>query len=38
MSDKIVFEGIRQVHDGEKVEFEFRDPDQVMKDQKNHAE
>ncbi len=38
VTDKIVLEGIRQVHDGEKVEFEFRAPELVMKNQKNHAE
>ena len=38
VDDKIVLEGIRQVREGEKVEFEFRDPALVMKDQKNHAE
>ena len=38
VTDKIVFEGIRQVHDGEKVEFEYRKPEEVMKDQKNVAE
>ena len=36
--DKIVLEGIRQVHDGEKIEGEFRDPRKVMENQKNHAE
>ena len=38
VTDKIVFEGVRQVHDGEKIEFEFRDPAKVMANQKNHAE
>ncbi len=38
VTDKIVLEGIRQVHDGEKVEFEFVEPAKAMKDQKNHAE
>jgi membrane fusion protein, multidrug efflux system len=38
VDDKIVLEGIRQVRDGEKVEYEFRDPVEVMKNQKNHAE
>ena len=38
VKDKIIFEGIRQVHDGEKVEYQFVQPDKVMKDQKHHAE
>jgi membrane fusion protein (multidrug efflux system) len=38
VNDKIVFEGVRQVHDGEKVEFEFRSPDVALANQKNHAE
>lgn len=38
VNDKIVLEGIRQIHDGEKVEFEFRQPEEVMKNQKVHAE
>ena len=38
-SDKIVLEGVRQVHDGEKVEhFEFRKPDEALTNQKLHAE
>lgn len=36
--DKIVFEGIRQVRDGDKVEFEFRAPDQILAKQEFHAE
>jgi membrane fusion protein, multidrug efflux system len=36
--DKIVLEGIRQVHDGDKVEAEFLRPEQVLGNQKNHAE
>ena len=36
--DRIVLEGIRQVRDGEKVEYEFRHPDQVIANQKNKAE
>jgi membrane fusion protein (multidrug efflux system) len=36
--DKIVLEGIRQVKDGEKVEFEFLRPEKVLANQKNHAE
>ncbi len=39
VTDKIILEGIRQVHDGEKLEhFEFLPPDEVMAHQKNHAE
>ena len=38
VNDKIVLEGVRQVHDGEKVEYEFRRPEQVMANQKNKAE
>lgn len=36
--DTIILEGIRQVRDGEKVEYEFRDPSQVLANLKNHAE
>jgi len=37
--DRIIFEGIRQVRDGEKlVEYEFRSPDQVIANQKYHTE
>jgi membrane fusion protein (multidrug efflux system) len=38
VNDRIVLEGIRQVHDGEKERFEFLPPDQVIANQKNHAE
>ena len=38
VDDKIVLEGIRQVRDGEKVEYEFRQPEEVMANQKNQAE
>ena len=38
VTDKIVLEGIRQVREGEKVEYEFRTPDQALSNQKNHAE
>ena len=38
VNDRIVLEGIRQVRDGEKVEYEFLPPEQVMANQKNHAE
>jgi membrane fusion protein (multidrug efflux system) len=39
VSDKIVLEGVRQVHDGEKVEeAEFRKPEEALANQKMHAE
>jgi membrane fusion protein (multidrug efflux system) len=38
VNDKIVLEGIRQVRDGEKVEYENRQPGQVTAQLKNHAE
>jgi membrane fusion protein (multidrug efflux system) len=38
VDDRIVFEGIRQVRDGEKVEYELRDPELVMANQKYRAE
>jgi membrane fusion protein, multidrug efflux system len=38
VNDRIVLEGIRQVRDGEKVKYEFLPPEQVMANQKNHAE
>ena len=38
VNDKIVLEGARQVRDGEKVEYEFRRPEEVIANQKNHAE
>ena len=36
--DKIVLEGVRQVEEGEKVEYEFRKPEEALKNQKFHAE
>jgi membrane fusion protein (multidrug efflux system) len=38
VNDKIVLEGVRQVHDGEKVEYEFRKPEEALANQKYHAE
>ena len=38
VNDKIVLEGIRQVREGEKVEFEFLPPQQAMANPKFHAE
>jgi membrane fusion protein, multidrug efflux system len=37
-SDGIVLEGVRQVRDGEKVEYEFRKPEEALANQKQHAE
>lgn len=37
-NDKIVFEGIRQVRDGEKVEYDFVAPTEILAHLKNHAE
>ena len=36
--DKIVLEGVRQVQEGEPVEYEFRQPEEALKNQKYHAE
>lgn len=36
--DKIVLEGVRQVHDGDTVECEFRAPEVALANQKQHAE
>lgn len=36
--EKIVLEGVRQVHDGEQLEVEFRDPAEVLSHLKHHAE
>jgi membrane fusion protein (multidrug efflux system) len=38
VGDKIVLEGMRQIRDGEKVEYEFRSPELVMAKLKNRAE
>jgi membrane fusion protein (multidrug efflux system) len=38
VTDRIVLEGVRQVHDGEKVEYEYRAPEVVMAHLKNRAE
>jgi membrane fusion protein (multidrug efflux system) len=39
VKDKIVLEGVREVHDGDKLEeFEFRKPEEALAHQKNHAE
>ena len=36
--DKIILEGLRQVRDGEKVEYEFMPPEEVLGNLKYHAE
>ena len=38
VNDKIVLEGVRQVHEDEKVEYEFHTPEKALSNQKNHAE
>jgi membrane fusion protein (multidrug efflux system) len=38
VDDRLIYEGVRQVRDGEKREFEFRSPDEILGHQKNHAE
>jgi membrane fusion protein (multidrug efflux system) len=38
VDDKIVLEGTRDIHDGDKVEYEERAPDKVLADLKYHAE
>ena len=38
VDDKIILEGIRQVRDGDKVEYEDREPEQVAENLKYHAE
>ncbi len=37
-NDRFVLEGVRQVRDSQKVECEFRDPAEVLANQKTHAE
>jgi membrane fusion protein (multidrug efflux system) len=38
VEDKIILEGVRQIRDGEKVEYEHRQPEQVVANLKYHAE
>ncbi len=38
VKDKVILEGVRQVHDGETVEFEFEKVDKVLAHQKHRAE
>jgi len=37
-NDKIVLEGVRQIRDGEKLEYELRTPTEALATQKHHAE
>ena len=37
-NDHIVYEGIRQVRDGDKIKFEYREPEQILSNLKYHAE
>lgn len=36
--DRIVFEGVRQIHDGQRVDARFRQPEEVLTHLKHHAE
>lgn len=36
--ERIVLEGVAQIHDGEKIEYEVHSPDKVLPNQKRHAE
>ncbi len=38
LGDRFIFEGVRQVRDGDKIEYEFRPPEQVLAHQNFHAE
>jgi len=38
VNDKIILEGVRQVREGDKREFEFRKPEAALANQKQHAE
>ena len=38
IGDRIVLDGIRQVHEGEKVEYEFHPPEEVLRNQKKPAQ
>jgi membrane fusion protein (multidrug efflux system) len=38
VKDKIILEGVRQIRDGEKVEYDFRKPADALSHQKFHAE
>jgi membrane fusion protein (multidrug efflux system) len=38
VDDRIVLEGIRELSDGDKVQYEFRPPEEVLRKLKNHAD
>jgi membrane fusion protein, multidrug efflux system len=38
VKDKIIVEGVRQIRDGDKIEYEFRKPAEILSHQKNPAE
>lgn len=38
VGDRVVLDGVRQIHDGERVEAEFREPEDVLSHLKFHAE
>lgn len=38
VSDKIVLEGLREVEEGKKLEYDFRSPEEALKNMKFHAE
>jgi membrane fusion protein (multidrug efflux system) len=38
VNDKIILEGVQQVRDGDKVEYEFTKPEEALATQKHHAE
>jgi len=38
VTDKIILEGVREVEDGETVEYSFRTPEEALQNQKFHAE
>lgn len=38
IEDKIIIEGVRQVRNGDKIEYDFLSPDKVFENLKNHAE
>jgi membrane fusion protein (multidrug efflux system) len=38
VKDKIVLEGVRQIEEGRKVEYDYREPADYLKNQKFHAE
>jgi membrane fusion protein (multidrug efflux system) len=38
LGDKIIFEGIRQVRDGDRIEFDFQQPEEILSHLKNQAQ